>query len=165
MGRVESEFEAVKSPEDVGRALLDALAHEFTRAVLFKVVPSGLSGWLAHGPGLDQSRFGSYQVSFDEPSIFLNLREGGSFYLGHLPEMSSHLELTACWNKDLSDECVVLPIRVRERLVSLIYGDRGPIGLADLNLDRIRHLAAVAAGSFEACIVRQKGKKRRVSSG
>jgi hypothetical protein len=129
-GDVDSDLERVSDPEEVGRILLGALSQEFTRVMLFKVSPKDLKGWLAHGPGLNSSVFDEYRVSFDQPSIFLNLREGGSFYLGLLPEMPAHLDLAECWNKDLSDECVIFPVRLRERLVALVYGDRGPLGLA-----------------------------------
>jgi hypothetical protein len=104
-------------------------------------------------------------VSAEQPSIFLNLREGGSFFLGALPAMSAHVDLAACWHKDLSDECAVFPIRVQDRLVTLVYGDRGPLGLADLDLDLIRGFCVSAARAFERCIMERKRRGRAVVSG
>ena len=101
----------------------------------------------------------------DQPSIFLNLRGGGSFFLGTLPGMSAHVDLAACWHKDLSDECAVFPIRVRDKLVALVYGDCGPLGLADLDLDLIRGLCVSAARAFERCIMERKKRGRSVVSG
>lgn len=149
----------VSEPEEVGRILLAVLSQEFTRVALLKSTPSGGKGWLAHGPGLDRERFESFRVTFDRPSIFFNLREGGSFFLGILPEMPPHLDLAACWHKDLADECAVFPIRLRERLVALVYGDRGPMGLADLDLDMIRGLMVSASRAFERCILLQKRQR------
>ncbi len=162
---VSEDLQSVNSPDEVGKILLRVLSREFTRAMLLKASQKSVRGWLAHGPGLDESRYQNFEVSFEDPSIFLNLREGGSFYLGLLPEMPPHLEMAACWSKDLSDECVVFPIRVRERLVTLVYGDRGPLGLADLDLNKIRHLTSAASAAFELCIMKQKDKKRQVRSG
>jgi hypothetical protein len=162
---VNEELQSVSRPDEVGKILLSVLSQEFTRTMLLKASQKGVRGWLAHGPGIDMSRFKNFEVSFEDPSIFLNLREGGSFYLGLLPEMPPHLEMAACWNKDLSDECVVFPIRVRERLVTLVYGDRGPLGLADLDLNKVRQLTSAASDAFELCIIKQKDKKRQVSSG
>lgn len=149
-----------RSVQQVGDALLAALSREFVRALLFKVTPQGVRGWLAHGAGLDRPRFEGLRVTFDEPSIFLNLREGGSFFLGVLPSMAAHLELAACWGRDLTEECAIFPIRVRDRLVALMYGDRGPSGLQDLDLDRLRRLAEAAALALERCIVEQKKRSR-----
>jgi len=161
---VDAQLQHVSSPGEVGSVLLAALGEEFTRVMLFKVSSGYVRGWMAQGPGLDCDRLDEFRVSFEEPSIFLNLREGGSFYLGQLPEMPVHQELARCWSQDLSSDCVVFPIRVRERLVTLVYGDRGPLGLAELDLNRIRQLTAAASNAFEVCILKQKDKRQRATS-
>jgi len=152
-------------PREIGQILLSALGKEFTRLLLLQASPQQVRGWLAQGPGLDEERMSEYRAPFDQPSIFLNLREGGSFFLGQLPEMPAHIELAACWHKDLSDECAVFPIRVRDRLVTLIYGDCGPMGLADLDLDLIRSLCSSAADAFERCIMERKRRGQSAASG
>lgn len=153
---VEAELAAARHPEEVGRILVDYLAQFFVRVLIFQIRQGNVLGWLGRGPGLDRERLAGFRVSFDEPSIFLNLREGGSFFIGRLPEMPPHLELAACWSKDLADECAVFPLRIQEHLVSLIYGDRGPLGLQALDLELIRHLTTVASQAFERCILEQK---------
>ena len=152
-------------PQEIGRILLAVLSQSFTRTCLLQATPSQIRGWLADGPGLDEERLRKYSISSAQPSIFLNLREGGSFFLGALPEMPAHLDLAACWHKDLSDESAVFPIRVQDRLVALVYGDRGPLGLADLDLDLIRGLCVSAARAFERCILDRKKKGPSAMSG
>ena len=161
---VEAQLTAARHPEEVGQILVDYLAQFFVRVLIFQVRQGAVFGWLGHGPGLDRARLAEFKVSFDEPSIFLNLREGGSFFIGKLPEMPPHLELAACWSKDLADECVVFPLRIQDHLVSLIYGDRGPLGLQALDLDLIRRLATVAGQAFERCILEQKQARLRQAS-
>ena len=78
--------------------------------------------------------------------------------------MPRHLELSSCWSKDLSDECAVFPLRIQDHLVSLIYGDRGPLGLQALDLDLIRRLTTVASQAFERCILEQKQARLRQAS-
>jgi len=158
-------LEATSDPQEIGQVLLSVLSQEFTRVLLLQASRSQVRGWLAHGPGLDEAKMQKYRVPFDRPSIFLNLREGGSFFLGALPEMPAHSDLAACWHKDLSDECAVFPIRVRDRLLALVYGDRGPLGLADLDLDLIRGLCISAARAFERCIMERKKKGQPAVSG
>lgn len=165
VGEAELALETTLDPQEVGRVLLAVLSPIFTRTCLLQTTPAEIRGWLADGPGLDQKRLLEYRVQSEQPSIFLNLREGGSFFLGVLPEMPAHIDLTACWHKDLSDECGVFPIRVRDRLIALVYGDRGPLGLADLDLDLVRGLCGSAARAFERCIMDRKRRGPAALSG
>jgi len=158
-------LETTSDPQEIGRILISVLSQRFTRVCLLQASPTQIRGWLAHGPGLEEARLRQYSVPSDQPSIFLNLRGGGSFFLGTLPGMSAHVDLAACWHKDLSDECAVFPIRVRDKLVALVYGDCGPLGLADLDLDLIRGLCVSAARAFERCIMERKKRGRSVVSG
>ena len=164
IGDVEARLAATRHPGEVGQILIDYLAQFFVRVLVFQVRQGAVCGWLGHGPGLDRERLGRFKVPFNEPSIFLNLREGGSFFIGKLPEMSPHLELAACWSKDLADECAVFPLRIQDHLVSMIYGDRGPLGLQALDLELIRHLTTVASQAFERCILEQKQSRFRQAS-
>lgn len=161
---VEAQLTAAGHPEEVGQILVDYLAQFFVRVLIFQVRQGSVLGWLGHGPGLDRDRLSDLRVTFDEPSIFLNLREGGSFFIGKLPEMPPHLELASCWSKDLADECAVFPLRIQDHLVCLIYGDRGPLGLQALDLDLIRRLTTVASQAFERCILEQKQARLRQAS-
>ena len=158
---VEGRLAAALHPDEIGQILVDYLAQFFVRVLVFQVRQGAVVGWLGHGPGLDQERFARYQVSFSEPSIFLNLREGGSFFIGKLPDMPPHVEMAACWSKDLADECAVFPVRIRDHLVSLIYGDRGPLGLQALDLELIRRLLCLASEAFKNCILHQKQDRLR----
>ena len=161
---VEAQLAAAGRPEEVGQILVDYLAQFFVRVLIFQVRQGAVFGWLGHGPGLDRERLADFKVHFDEPSIFLNLREGGSFFIGKLPDMPPHLELASCWKKDLADECAVFPIRIQEHLVSLIYGDRGPLGLQALDLELIRRLTTIGSQAFERCILQQKQARLRQAS-
>ena len=42
------------------------------------------------GLGIDREAFSQFSVGFDQPSLFLNLREGSGVYLGPLPPMPAH---------------------------------------------------------------------------
>jgi hypothetical protein len=53
-------------------------------------------------------------------------------------------------------ESLVLPVRIRGRLVTAIYLDRGPDRLGKVDLEHLLALAAAAAEAFERCIYRKK---------
>ncbi len=156
---VEERLEASRTPDEVGTALLDFLAQEFVRVLLLRVRRERLEGWMGRGPGVQSPQLRAYSTGFDEPSIFLNLKQGGSFFLGTLPDLRSHRRLAQCWGEGLEHECAVIPIRIRDRLVSLVYGDRDCLGLSGLDIALVRRLAAKAAIAFEMCIMQQKLRK------
>ncbi len=156
---VQAALQAASSADEVGRALLGFLGQEFLRVVLFRVDGKAARGWLGRSPALDAYALRNWKAGFDEPSIFLNLRQGGEFFLGTLPPMPAHERLVACWNGSLDTECAVFPVRVRKRLVMAAYGDRDSLGLDGLEVQQIQRVTAKAAIAFEMLIMRRKLQK------
>lgn len=143
-------------PEEVGRLMVGFFGHLFERVALFRVLRDRVEGWLGGGTALDQAGLREFRAGFDRPSVFLNLREGGSFYLGPLAPMAIHKSLARAWGGALPRECLLVPVRIRGRLVSAIYADREPDGLGRLDLEALLSLADAAAEAFERCILRKK---------
>ncbi len=145
--------------EEIGRTLLTVLAEDFglTRIVLLKVHRGQIAGWMGLGADLDQARLGRLSQDFRRPSVLLKLRQGLEVYHGPLPPMPVHQELARCWGGELPRECVMVPIRVQDRLVTVIYADRGSRSLADLNLKELLAVARDAGRGFETCILSKKG--------
>jgi hypothetical protein len=155
-GDAETRLERAQDPDEVGRLLIAFLGQMFGRVALFKIVKGRAVGWLGRGQSLDEVCLAGFSVSLDEPSVFLNLREGGGFFLGPLVPMASHKELARCWGGSLPKECIVMPVRIRDRLVTAIYLDRAPEKLGSLDLESMRSLAAAASRAYERCIFRKK---------
>ena len=142
--------------QTVARIVLTYLARHFTRCALFKVRPEHVIGWLAYGEGFDSQLFRAMLIPFDEPSLFLNLRQGAQVHLGPLPEMPSHRQMVRAWGGEWPAQCMMVPVRVRGKLVSVLYGDRGAESFSDFELDPFTDLAAKAADALELCILRKK---------
>src|SRR5262249_48820754 len=128
----------------------------YRRAALFQVVRGRVTGWRVAGEGVDAAAFGEFAVGFDQPSIFLNLRQGSGLYMGPLPPMPAHRQLSRAWGGELPRDCVMLPARLKERLVSVTYAARAESGPPALPLDELRRLAAATAVAFEHCILHKK---------
>ncbi len=156
VAQVEAEFAATTDREEVGRIVLSYLAQSFRRVALFQITRTRVTGWMAAGEGIDQEAFARYQVGFDEPSVFLNLQQGSGMHLGPLPAMQAHRKLALCWGGGLPRDCVVLPVRLRDRLVMVIYADGGNRGFAGIDLEDMQRLRATTATAFERCILRMK---------
>jgi hypothetical protein len=148
----EAALAATRDREEVGRILLAFLGREYRRVALFGVTRDHVSGWMAAGDGIDQPGFARFAVGFDQPSVFLNLREGSGMHLGPLPPMAAHRELALLWGGGLPRDSVVLPVRLQQRLVAVVYADGGSHGLGGLDLERMRRLTAAAGAAFERCI-------------
>ena len=153
---VQAGLESARRADDIGLALLGFLGQEFLRLLLFRVGQGKVRGWIGRSPALDEYRFRNWAVGFDEPSVFLNLRQGAEFFLGKLPPMPAHERLLRCWRGAADTECAVFPIRVRDRLVCAIYGDRDSLGLVGLDVPAIQRLTSKAAIAFEMLLMQRK---------
>ncbi len=140
----------------VGKILLSHLAQMFKRCALFKVQQNCVVGWLAHGENFDGKLFRAVLISFDQPSIFLNLRRGADFHLGPMPPMPAHRQLARCWGGDWPKACLMVPVTLRDRMVIVIYGDQGDADLSDFKIDHFKSLAEKASRALELCILRKK---------
>lgn len=153
---VEERFDRAVDPDEVARLLVGFLGVRFERVALFKVLRDRVLGWCGRGRTLDEDALRRFEAGFGEPSVFLNLRQGGTFFLGKLPAMAIHRSLARCWGGSLPPESLLLPVRIRGRLVTVIYLDRHGEGLARVELDPLLGLAASAAEAYERCILRKK---------
>ena len=146
--------------EEVARVLLGFLGRDHRRAAIFQVTRERINGWRVHGTGIDREAFAAFSIGFDQPSLFLNLRHGSSLYLGPLPPMPAHRQLARTWGGDLPRDCVMLPVRIKDRLLMVIYADgatRGPV-----ELQQMQRLMNAATGAVERCILanRQRGEAK-----
>lgn len=144
--------------DEVGQILLGYLGRNQRRVALFNVSRDRVNGWRIHGSGIDREAFSAFSIGFDQPSIFLNLRQGGSVYFGPLPPMPAHRQLARTWGGEMPRDCMLLPIRIKDRLVLVIYADgttKGPV-----DLPQMQRLAAAATAAVERAILQRKAKSQ-----
>jgi hypothetical protein len=140
--------------DQVGELILGFLGRIYRRAALFHVTRDRVAGWRIHGTGIDREAFAKYSVGFDQPSLFLNLRQGSSLYLGPLPPMPAHRQLARTWGGDLPRDCIMMPVRVKDRMVLVLYADGATGGTVSLPL--LQQLTAAATAAVERCILARK---------
>lgn len=159
---VEAIFVKTLDREELARTMLGFLARGYKRAALFQVTKDKVSAWMGHGE-MDLPIFQKFSVALDQPSLFLNLRNGSGLHMGPLPPMPAHRELARAWGGDLPRDCVVLPVRVKDRLVAVLYADgavresaaRG-LGMGGIELSHLQRLATSAGAALERCILHRK---------
>jgi hypothetical protein len=154
---LQAAFEATHDRDEIGQILLAFLARSYRRAALFQVGRDRVTGWRGRGEGVDGEALARFSTGFDQPSIFLNLRQGNGLYLGPLPPMPVHRELARSWGGELARECVMLPVRLRDRLVTVIYAEGPGLGAGGgLHLEELKRLTNLTAAAFERCILHKK---------
>jgi hypothetical protein len=150
----------VTERDDVAHAVLSFLERRFERRLLFMVKGSGMAAWMGSGAGVDQKQLASLDVPFDQPSLFLNLREGSPFYRGPLPRLEAHQRLAKVWGGKYPRECLLLPVRVKGRMVAAVYCDRAGEDLSRVDLGELQQMAAEIGHAFERYLVRKKSRSR-----
>lgn len=148
-------LEEASHRDEVGEALVDFLSSLFLHAGILIARADRIEGWVP-GRGVDPERFRRLSISLEQPSAFLNLKAGSPFHLGPLADIPAHRALVHCWDGRLPRGSLLLPVRLRDRLVAVLYGDRGESSLTGLPTERIQQLADHAAKAFERCIVLKK---------
>jgi hypothetical protein len=155
LDEAEAALAATHDQEQMARTVLGFLTTSYRRAALFQVARDKATAWMAQGE-IDLDRFGKFAVSLEKPSVFLNLRHGQAFYVGPLPPMPAHRELAQAWGGELPRDCVVLPVRMKDRLVAVIYADGAKKGLGGIDLTQLQSLAASTAAALQRGILHKK---------
>lgn len=171
-GRPPSPFDDIErllsqqSDRDViGQILLRTLAVAFRRCALFKVHRRVLRGWLSRGEGFDHQLFSDLELSLEDSSIFRHLQQGSEIYIGPLPHSPAHRRMACTWGGDLPKDCLMMPIRVRDHMVCVVYVDNGAAGLLEPDVDGLRNLVHRASLAFEWCILRKKSLQQQDERG
>ena len=152
-------LESVDERDDVAHAALSFLERRVPRRLLFMVRGSEVAAWMGSGEGVDQRALSELSFGFDEPSLFLNLREGSPFYRGPLARLDAHQRLVKAWGGKYPRECLVLPVRVQKRLVAVVYCDRGAEGMSGVDMEQLQEMAAALGHALESFLRKKKAAK------
>jgi hypothetical protein len=150
---VEAALARTLDREEVARIVLGFVVRSYARAALFQVAKERVSAWMGQGE-MDLPIFQKFSAGLDQPSLFLNLRQGSSLYIGPLPPMPVHRDLARAWGGELPRDCILLPVRVKDRLVAILYADGGL--KSGIGLPQLQSVAAAAGAALERCILHRK---------
>ena len=145
-----------RCPDESAEVLLDLLSADFEHLVLFRIQGDEIRAWLGRGPTLVPDRLLRLRLRLDQASVFLHLQQGGSFFYGTLPAMFAHLQLLQCWNGSLLRECVLFPVRLKDRLVAVLYADAGNQPIAPEHLRSLKAASDLFTQSLIDQILRRK---------
>jgi hypothetical protein len=151
-----SALQQVEMRDDIGDVLLEFCAPYLRRRALFIVRKTSVVGWRGEGEGVEPELLRAVDIPVDEVSLFHPVLHGAEFWLGSLPPMPRNTELIMGLGGDRPTDCLLLPVRMRSRIVCFLYGDNLTAGVGQVPLVQLRRLVAKAALAFEAYILRNK---------
>jgi hypothetical protein len=153
------ELLAARDRDGVFDAALRALRRRFARSAVFAARSDGVLGWSGAGERVDARALRALEIPWTEPSVFLNVKMGQAFYLGPLPPLPRHDALATALG-GWPAECVVQPVRMRDKTVAFLYAEcAGAQGATPADLTYLRELAGAAAAALAASI---RLKKKQV---
>jgi len=153
------EMLAARDRDGIFDAALRALRRRFARSAVFAARADGVVGWSGAGERVDIRALRAVEIPWSDPSVFLNVRMGQAFYLGPLPPLPRHDALAAALG-GWPNECVVQPVRMRDKTVAFLYAEcAGAQGATPADLTYLRELAGAAAAALAASI---RLKKKQV---
>lgn len=151
----ETDFSAVRDATErdaIAEAVLDAMGRRFRTSAIFSSRSEGIAGWAAAGEGVDAAAIREIEMTWTEPSVFLNTRLSRSFHLGPLPDLPRHDQLAVALG-GWPEECVVEPVFIGERPVAFFLAAGSRRGASDASdLGFLHELARTAASAFENAI-------------
>ena len=154
------ELLAARDRDGIFDAALRALRRRFARSAVFAARSDGVLRMERRRASASTSR--ALRRARDPVDRALGLPEcqmGQAFYLGPLPPLPRHDALAAALG-GWPAECVVQPVRMRDKTVAFLYAEcAGAQGATPADLTYLRELAGAAAAALAASI---RLKKKQV---
>lgn len=142
--------------DQIASLVLDSLESFALRVALFSIHRGKVMGWAACGPEILDEDFHTLILPLDRPSIFLNLAKGVDLHAGPVAGGEGNDLLLDALGDPTPKEAVIMPIRVRNRVVALLWLDQGGATVASISIAKVQEVARLAGLALETLVIRQK---------
>lgn len=141
--------------DEIANAVLDYVALMMRRAAFFIMKKSILIGHAARGADLDAGTVRKIVVNVEAPSLFRDVIASRLPYRGPLPETPANRAFAHALG-GVSQEVLLMPIAVRDRVIAVLFADGAAMPLPDAAL----HATVREAGlAYERLILEAKGQR------
>jgi hypothetical protein len=148
--KVKEEFANAKEKEEIIGILLNESRKIASRAAVFLLRSNKLTGWQSRG--LEAAKF---EAEVAANSVFSDVIAGRNYYRGPILKVPGNEPLISLLSGAPQD-CLIIPLRIRDKIVALLYADNGNASVLDASLTYFDALVAMASLSFEIVILRKK---------
>jgi len=148
--KIKEEFCNAREKEEIVAILLNESKKIASRAAIFIVKGDKMVGWKSRGVSADNR-----EIALAPHSIFADVLSRRDYYRGPLlriPENQHLVELLG----GVPHDCLLAPIRIREKIIAILYVDNGNTSVLDASLNYVNTLTMMASLSFEIVVLRKK---------
>lgn len=147
---------AAESRDRIGEALLSYAARFLTRICLFSVYKDKAHGWLVEGMGPVLEDVHSFAIDLSLPSILSTVAASGQPHSGPIPAGELNESVTACLGDPVSQDVLLVPVRVQERIVAFLMGDIPGQSTIGVPVRDLMEAANVTGMALEMIILKRK---------
>ncbi len=140
---------------DIARALIDQLSPHYYGCALLMVKATTATGWLCKANNVEQKDFERLQIPLQEPSIFTQAAENKTHVLGIVNDTPNNRRLLVQFTSNPPQTALVIPLVVKERLVSLLY-IQDKIERLERHFGEIQNFARKTEMAFAMLILKNK---------
>jgi hypothetical protein len=150
-------IDAATTRSEIADAIISFARGLFDVAALLVVRDELAFGWKGFGRGLDLDRLETLLVPLEPTSLFKAAIEAGDVQAASPAPNALHSHLWKILKAQPPREAVVAPIRIKERVVNLLYGHSdGDRTLAENESAQLRRLVETAAAGYVRLIALSK---------
>lgn len=146
---------AANDRNDIARALINYLDQEFYASALFVIRKTTVSGWRASCAGKEPDGFDQLNIPLQERSAFDLVVKSKTHFLGMITDTPQNRRLLARFNSTPPRAGLLLPLLVRDRLVSVLY-IQDQMEQLEKNFIALTNLVGKAEMSFTLLILKNK---------
>lgn len=143
-----------KERDDISGAMINYLRKDFPDCALLMVRSGLASGWLAAN-NKTSKKFELINIPLLENSVFNLVATSHAYYLGPVTDSLQNRKLLDYFGTRPPVDALVLPLMVRDRLVSILY-IQGQCEALERRVIEIQNIVAKAEMSFKLLILRNK---------
>ena len=157
--KLESALVEAEDARGIAEALLEFTDGHAHRAALFALTRDGARGIAGRGRGLETARLAALTLPVEPESVLHSAHESAEFFFGVVAPHPANRDLYGALGGRLPAMAMVLPIRVKGRVVALLYLDDDDRPMTPPEIPRLRRAVAKAALAFEIVLLRGKLRK------
>lgn len=148
--KIKSAFTEVKDKEEVDGILLNEAYKLASRVALFTIKNDRIIGWKSKGFDIE-----NFVTTDKELSIFSEVIRSKNIYRGPVLDIKGNKTFINIISGTPQD-ALVLPIKIRDKIVALLYVDNGNASVLNANVGFLTMLVSMAAISFEILILKRR---------
>ncbi|HVS13166.1 MAG TPA: hypothetical protein VMV46_04535 [Thermoanaerobaculia bacterium] len=155
---------ATDDRDEIATILLAAGSPDFRRRLMLAFRSERVLGWKGDGQGIVPRQLAAVNFPVGTCSPFLSLVKGSDFWLGPLPPGTPSEQLARVLGGRPPRGCVIVPIRIGDRIAAFLYLDNGEDGVIGAPVGRLLELCQTAGEALARSIAKRKSSPQTQSS-